>query len=55
MKVIPLNAKKTQGMLAVAIKLASTAFLQVEDKGGKPYILHCLWVMNKQIRKFLIK
>lgn len=33
--------------LGRAIRIASKAFDQVEDKGGKPYILHCLWVMNK--------
>lgn len=31
-------------MLAKAIQLASTMFLDVLDKGGKPYILHCLRV-----------
>lgn len=33
-------------MLATAIKLASDAFVTSIDKGGKPYILHCLRVMN---------
>jgi len=33
--------------LAVAIALASEKFVGVLDKGGKPYILHCLWVMDK--------
>lgn len=33
-------------MLATAIKLASDAFVTTIDKGGKPYILHCLRVMN---------
>ena len=34
-------------MLAKAIQIASTAHLNELDKGGKPYILHPLWVMNK--------
>lgn len=33
-------------MLAKAIALASRVFENTVDKGGKPYILHCLWVMN---------
>lgn len=33
-------------MLAKAIQIASTAHLNQTDKGGKPYILHPLWVMN---------
>lgn len=33
-------------MLAKAIRIASTAFENTKDKGGKPYILHCLRVMN---------
>ena len=32
-------------MLDKAIALASEKFLNIIDKGGKPYILHCLWVM----------
>jgi len=33
-------------MLAKAIQIAATAHLNQEDKSGKPYILHPLWVMN---------
>lgn len=32
--------------LAQAIAFASNVFTEVTDKGGKPYILHCLRVMN---------
>jgi len=34
-------------MLDKAIAIASTAFVGKFDKGGKPYILHCLRVMGK--------
>jgi guanosine-3',5'-bis(diphosphate) 3'-pyrophosphohydrolase len=34
-------------MLAKAILIASTAHLNQVDKGGKPYILHPLWIMDK--------
>lgn len=34
-------------LLAKAIKIASEAFEDRLDKGGKPYIMHCLYVMNK--------
>jgi guanosine-3',5'-bis(diphosphate) 3'-pyrophosphohydrolase len=34
-------------MLAKAIQIASTTHLNQVDKGGKPYILHPLWVMDK--------
>ena len=34
-------------MLAKAIQIASTAHLNQVDKGGKPYILHPLWVMDR--------
>jgi (p)ppGpp synthase/HD superfamily hydrolase len=34
-------------MLAKAIQIASTAHLNQTDKGGKPYILHPLWVMDR--------
>lgn len=30
-----------------AISIAAQAFEGVYDKGGSPYILHCLWVMHK--------
>jgi (p)ppGpp synthase/HD superfamily hydrolase len=33
-------------MLAKAIAIASTAFEDKVDKGGSPYILHCLRVMD---------
>lgn len=33
-------------LLGKAIAIASQAFEGVLDKGGKPYILHCLYVMN---------
>lgn len=33
-------------MLGRAIALASKAFENKKDKGGQPYILHCLRVMN---------
>lgn len=33
-------------MLGKAISIAAQAFESKKDKGGKPYILHCLWVMN---------
>ncbi|MDH5572898.1 MAG: HD domain-containing protein [Gammaproteobacteria bacterium] len=33
--------------LGSAIALAASAFEGRTDKGGKPYILHCLHVMNK--------
>jgi len=34
-------------MLATAIKIAATAFEHKFDKGGTPYIMHCLYVMHK--------
>jgi hypothetical protein len=34
-------------MLAKAIKIASEAHLEQVDKGGNPYILHPLWVMDR--------
>ena len=34
-------------MLAKAIAITSKAFEHRFDKGGKPYILHCLYVMGK--------
>ena len=33
-------------MLAKAISISAKAFEDKKDKGGKPYILHCLRVMN---------
>lgn len=32
--------------LALAISIVAKAFENKLDKGGNPYILHCLWVMN---------
>lgn len=34
-------------MLDKAIALAAEKFQGVFDKGGRPYILHCLWVMDR--------
>ena len=34
-------------MLGKAIKITAIDFGDVKDKGGKPYILHCIHVMNK--------
>lgn len=34
-------------MLSLMIKIVTEEFLMDMDKGGKPYILHCLWVMNQ--------
>ena len=34
-------------MLDKAIRIASVAFEGKKDKGGSPYILHCLHVMNE--------
>lgn len=34
-------------LLGSAIAIASREFEGKYDRGGKPYILHCLWVMNK--------
>jgi (p)ppGpp synthase/HD superfamily hydrolase len=34
-------------MLSKAIAIASKAHLNQTDRGGNPYILHPLWVMNK--------
>lgn len=39
-------------MLSTAIKIASTAFENKVDKSGKPYILHCLRVMNTVENQF---
>lgn len=33
-------------MLAKAIALAAQSFERIKDKGGHPYILHCIRVMN---------
>lgn len=33
-------------MLGKAIAIAAAAHAEQQDKGGKPYILHCLTVMN---------
>lgn len=34
-------------MLSRAIAIVANAFKDVKDKGGRPYILHCLRVMDK--------
>ena len=34
-------------LLAIAIALTATAFENKTDRGGNPYILHCLYVMNE--------
>ena len=39
--------KNGADLLSKAIRIASSAFEGRIDKGGEPYILHCLWVMNK--------
>lgn len=36
-----------KNLLAKAIAIASNEFIDKTDKSGNPYILHCLWVMNK--------
>lgn len=43
-------------LLAKAISIAARVFENKFDKSGEPYILHCLFVMNKQtttLRKIL--
>lgn len=35
-------------LLAIAISIAADAFKDSMDKSGQPYILHCLYVMDKQ-------
>lgn len=37
---------KDNEMLAKAISIAANAFIETMDKGGSPYILHCLAVMD---------
>lgn len=37
-----------QRQLAHAISIVAKAFKDKLDKSGEPYILHCLYVMNKQ-------
>lgn len=39
------NKLTSQQMLAKAIKLASEVFQNTFDKGGEPYMMHCLRVM----------
>lgn len=36
-----------EGQLSTAIWIASSEFVNIFDKGGNPYILHCLYVMRK--------
>lgn len=38
---------KKNKLLAKAIKIVAEEFENSYDKGGQPYVLHCLWVMNK--------
>lgn len=38
---------KPEQQLSIAIKLASDKHSHMFDKGGNPYILHCIWVMQK--------
>lgn len=38
---------KIKIMLSTAIRIAATAFEGKYDKGGVPYIMHCLYVMHK--------
>lgn len=38
---------KNNKLLAKAIKIVAEEFENSYDKGGQPYVLHCLWVMNK--------
>ena len=38
---------KKSRLLSKAIKIVAEEFEGVFDKGGQPYVLHCLWVMNK--------
>jgi len=33
--------------LGLAISIAAEAFSEITDRGGEPYILHCLWVMHR--------
>lgn len=37
---------KLEKLLAKAIAIAAFGFQDTFDRGGKPYILHCIWVMN---------
>lgn len=36
-----------KNMLALAISITAHAFEEKTDAHGKPYMLHCLWVMNE--------
>jgi (p)ppGpp synthase/HD superfamily hydrolase len=35
--------------LTIAINIANTGHAGQKDRGGQPYILHCLWVMQRQL------
>lgn len=37
---------KLKADLGLAIYIAATEFVDVTDRGGKPYMLHCFYVMN---------
>jgi len=41
------NTSQNSFLLAKAISIVSQAFAKKLDKGGNPYILHCLHVMNQ--------
>lgn len=38
--------QNTMKLLALAIAITAEAFKNTLDKGGQPYVLHCLRVMN---------
>lgn len=42
-----LKIDKSMNSLSKAIAITSAAFVGKNDKGGQPYILHCLYVMDK--------
>lgn len=42
-----MSSTENKNMLAKAISIAAKAFEEKVDKGGRPYILHCLYVMNR--------
>ncbi len=41
--------KTLSEQLTIAIGIANTAHAGQRDRGGQPYILHCLWVMQQQV------
>jgi hypothetical protein len=42
------NHTMSKQLLGLAISIAAKAFKDKLDKSGEPYILHCLYVMDKQ-------